>query len=155
MLEKVIHATNLSGIENLFNHEYANCSNYICASSPDCTDFMHRDVLFMLSGEVLERFSGDCGSDGHGNNIGVRNTTYDELHVSNNYEIEGLYWQDGKDLELYAGAWHYINEILQIPCNIINASQGIENQIKDYADDMEEVEFLEWLEGLGIENLIL
>ncbi len=153
MRKQIAHATNLNGIENLLNHE-SNGANYLCCSNITCEGFMNRDVLFLVDGEVIAEYSGDCGSDKIGSNVmGERNTIYDEVHVANDYEVEGLYWVEGKTVESYAAAFAYMIYVLQLPCEIINADEDTERQIKDWADEMEEIEMLEWLEECGIENL--
>jgi len=155
-MKQVLHATNLSGIENLMKHR-DNGNDYLCCSNIDCKGFLDRDVLFLIESEVIAEFYGDCGSAGNQNDeMSVRNTVWDEVHVSNDYTVEGLYWLEGKNAELYAAAYEYITSVFELPCPIYNAPKDVENEIKTFGSKYDtEEEFFEWLESLGIDNLIV
>ena len=134
-IKKVIHATNICGIESLIKKEK---DDYLCCSSLDCKDFFHREVLFVIKGNVVREYNGDIGSIG----MTPKKTNYDELHIEGDYEVLGLYVSENTEdftLENIAKAKSYINCILELPIEIIGAT---DNQLQEIARMEEEIENL-------------
>ena len=81
MRRQAIHAANIGGIWNLYREQDKH--DYLCCSSLDCPDFFHRDVLFLVEGEVAREYWGDIGSIG----MSPKRTSYDEVHIEGEFDI--------------------------------------------------------------------
>lgn len=148
MIKQVIHATNICGIEDLYKNDQDN--NYLCCSSLGCLDYFHRDVLFLIEGDVTREYTGDIGTIG----MSAKNTNYDELHVEGKFEILGLYIPNNMeffDLKNYAIARSYINDILELPVDIINVTDSQMEIIRQFEEEISEMEEETYKELLGLE----
>jgi len=133
MIKRVIHAANICGTEDLLIKKTHYENKYLCCSSIDCLDFFHRDVLFLVEGEVVAEFSGDIGCIG----FDPKNTIYNELHVIN-YTVEGLYIPDNMeffDLRDFAKARVFINDILEMAIKYINCNEEQISQLENFEEE--------------------
>ena len=154
MIKQVIHATNICGIDSLINNqkEYIDNNNYLCCSSIGCSDYLHRQILLLVEGNVTREYTGDIGSIG----MDAKNTPYDELHLEGNFDIIGLYIPNNTeyfDLKNYAAAKHIIEDIFEIHIDIINATTEQLQEIENYYNKimtMPENEYQELLESYKI-----
>ena len=150
-IQKCIHATNICGLSELYlqNNQY----EYLCCSSIGCPDYFHRDILILVEGNVIRYYSGDIGCIG----FSPKKTDYDELHLEGQFDILGLYIPSNMqnfDLYNYAIAKSYIEDILQLPCIVHNATTEQLQTIQQHCDtisDMTQLEYASLFESYGIE----
>lgn len=156
MIKQVIHATNICGIDSLINNqqEYIDNNNYLCCSSVGCNDYLHRQILLLVEGNVVREYTGDIGSIG----MTAKNTPYDELHIEGNFDILGLYISNNTeyfDLKEYAIAKYIFENIYDTCITVINATEEqkkyIENEYNNIID-LSENDYQELMESYGIYN---
>ena len=155
MIKQVIHATNICGIDSLINNqqEYIDNNNYLCCSSVGCNDYLHRQILLLVEGDVVREYTGDIGSIG----MNAKNTPYDELHIEGSFDIIGLYIPaniEFFDLKEYAIA-KYIFENIYDTCIEINATDEQKQYINTEYDNiikLSEEDYQELFESYKIYN---
>lgn len=150
---KYIHACNLVGLENLLNEDkketYIQNGDYLCCSSIECNDFLHKEFLIMIDGIAARKFDGDIGSIG----MNPKNTEYDEIHVEGEFEVLGLYVVDNNSFDLfnYAKAIEYCLDILEINIELINATTEQKELIDKYREEIQNLSDNEWNKLFEIE----
>lgn len=150
MNKQVIHAANICGIESLINNQQYHIDNndYLCCSSIGCTDYLHRQILLLVEGDIVREYTGDIGSIG----MSAKKTSYDELHIEGSFDIIGLYVPSNMeffDLKEYAIAKYIFENIYDTYIEVVNATdeqkQYIENEYNSIIE-MSEEEYQELLE---------